>query len=399
MQSKTISTDITVDMLRAAIASYERGRVAQYLEQGVLEQVDQDEKTEICRSIAGLKDQKLVGLLKKKTGKLEPEWFQTDGTDYTYNLFVCKVFRKYRKAFAWKKEEDVLLLFEIAVAVNDTDTVSYFIKHDIQKDRFPLLAAGSEEMFALLMKQNIRKWDSDRIVAVYVAAASAQDGQKRVTALVKKGVDPATVNQQKMTAESIFAEQIKKKKYAKNRTGEMKKSKDQQILRYLHRISKKADSSEKKPVSVKRLVPVFVLAAIVVIAGVGYGVTRTFADASASDDLIYLDAVTESEEDAGTTLLTDTDLAVEDGDTVNIDYTGYVDDVAFDGGSTNGNGTDLVIGSGSYIDDFEEQLIGHYVGETVTVEVTFPDSYGNEELQGKDAVFDVTINGIYGEAE
>ena len=55
---------------------------------------------------------------------------------------------------------------------------------------------------------------------------------------------------------------------------------------------------------------------------------------------------------------TDSSLEVKDGDTVNIDYVGKIDDVAFDGGSTDGNGTDLVIGSGSYIDNFEEQLIG-----------------------------------------
>ena len=92
---------------------------------------------------------------------------------------------------------------------------------------------------------------------------------------------------------------------------------------------------------------------------------------------------------------TDTSLTVEDGDTVNIDYVGTIDGVEFDGGSTGGAGTDLVIGSGRYIDDFEDQLIGSHPGDTVEVNVTFPDDYGNEELNGKDAVFTVTINGIY----
>ena len=99
-----------------------------------------------------------------------------------------------------------------------------------------------------------------------------------------------------------------------------------------------------------------------------------------------------SEDNGGDTAYnTDTSLVVADGDTVNIDYTGYVDDVPFDGGSTDGAGTSLTIGSGRYIDDFEEQLIGHHVGETVTVNVTFPEDYSSEELQGKDARFEVTI--------
>ena len=91
----------------------------------------------------------------------------------------------------------------------------------------------------------------------------------------------------------------------------------------------------------------------------------------------------------------DTSLTVENGDTVNIDYVGSVDGVEFSGGNTYGAGTDLVIGSGSYIDDFEDQLIGAHPGDTVEVNVTFPDNYKNEDLSGKDAVFEVVVNGIY----
>jgi len=94
------------------------------------------------------------------------------------------------------------------------------------------------------------------------------------------------------------------------------------------------------------------------------------------------------------TLLTDSTLTVKDGDTVNIDYVGTVDGVEFEGGNTKGAGADLTIGSGMYIDDFEEQLIGAHPGDTVEVNVTFPENY-SEELKGKDAVFKVVINGIY----
>lgn len=89
-----------------------------------------------------------------------------------------------------------------------------------------------------------------------------------------------------------------------------------------------------------------------------------------------------------------TDRAVIDGDTVNIDFVGSVDGVEFSGGSTEGIGTDITIGVTNYIDDFLEQLIGHKPGETFNVEVTFPEDYGNEELNGKDAVFVTTINYI-----
>ena len=88
-------------------------------------------------------------------------------------------------------------------------------------------------------------------------------------------------------------------------------------------------------------------------------------------------------------------LKVEDGDFINLDYVGYIDGKAFDGGDTQEKGTDLVVGSKTYIDDFEEQLIGHHPGDKFDVAVTFPEDYGNEDLNGKEAVFEVVINGIY----
>ncbi len=86
------------------------------------------------------------------------------------------------------------------------------------------------------------------------------------------------------------------------------------------------------------------------------------------------------------------DTAAE-GDTVNIDYVGYLDGEAFDGGSD--AGYDLILGSDTFIDGFEDQLIGAQAGDEVTVEVTFPDDYSSEDLAGQDATFEVTVNAVY----
>lgn len=94
------------------------------------------------------------------------------------------------------------------------------------------------------------------------------------------------------------------------------------------------------------------------------------------------------------TLSTDENLEIADGDVVNIDFDGTVDGTAFEGGSSEGAGYELTIGSGTFIGDFEEQLIGHRPGEEMTVEVTFPENYRNTELAGKEASFAVTIHGI-----
>ncbi|MBP3543348.1 MAG: trigger factor [Lachnospiraceae bacterium] len=86
------------------------------------------------------------------------------------------------------------------------------------------------------------------------------------------------------------------------------------------------------------------------------------------------------------------DRAVQDGDMTVIDFEGFVDGVAFEGGK--GEDYDLTIGSGAFIPGFEEQLVGAEIGKEVEVNVTFPEEYHAAELKGKPAVFKVTVKAI-----
>ena len=100
----------------------------------------------------------------------------------------------------------------------------------------------------------------------------------------------------------------------------------------------------------------------------------------------------EEKEEEENELDTTAGTVVEDGDMVNIDYAGYLDGEAFEGGTAEDE--DVTVGAGEYIPGFEEGLIGHAVGESFDMPVTFPDGY-SDELGGKEVVFKVTINGIY----
>lgn len=86
------------------------------------------------------------------------------------------------------------------------------------------------------------------------------------------------------------------------------------------------------------------------------------------------------------------DRAAQDGDVVNIDYEGKVDGVAFDGGTAQGQ--ELTLGSGDFIEGFEEGLVGAKKGEKKELNVTFPADYQEASLAGKEAVFDVTVNSV-----
>ena len=93
------------------------------------------------------------------------------------------------------------------------------------------------------------------------------------------------------------------------------------------------------------------------------------------------------------------DGAAEDGDWVNIDYTGTMDGTAFDGGSA--TGYDLELGSGSFIgasgdyQGFEDQIVGHNTGEEFDITVQFPEGYPSADLAGKPANFHIVLNKIY----
>ena len=120
------------------------------------------------------------------------------------------------------------------------------------------------------------------------------------------------------------------------------------------------------------------------------GVEIPNIDTSVSDQDVDAQINTELQQDPDKEQITD--RPVQEGDTVNIDYTGTKDGVAFDGGSA--KGYDLVIGSNNFIEGFESGLIGHNVGEDVQLNLTFPSDYNNKDLAGAAVVFDVKINSI-----
>lgn len=91
-------------------------------------------------------------------------------------------------------------------------------------------------------------------------------------------------------------------------------------------------------------------------------------------------------------VITEVDREAKDGDIVNIDYVGKKDGEAFDGGSD--TGYDLTLGSKTFIDGFEEGLIGTNAGQKIDLNLTFPDAYPNEDLAGQAVVFEVTVNKV-----
>ena len=117
------------------------------------------------------------------------------------------------------------------------------------------------------------------------------------------------------------------------------------------------------------------------------GVEIEKIDTTVSDEEVEEELKKEQEKNASIKEVTD--RAVADGDQINLNFEGFVDGVAFEGGK--GEDYPLTIGSGSFIPGFEEQLIGAEIGKEIEVNVTFPENYQSEELAGKPAVFKCTV--------
>ena len=120
------------------------------------------------------------------------------------------------------------------------------------------------------------------------------------------------------------------------------------------------------------------------------GIEVDKVDVTVSDEEV--DAEIEKERDRNARSISVTDRAVQDKDQTVIDFEGFVDGVAFEGGK--GENYPLTIGSGTFIPGFEEQLIGKNIGEETDVNVTFPEDYQAEDLAGKPALFKVTVKEI-----
>lgn len=120
------------------------------------------------------------------------------------------------------------------------------------------------------------------------------------------------------------------------------------------------------------------------------GIEVAKVDEVVNDDDIA--SVLRGEQEKNARLITVEGRAVEDGDNITLDFEGRIDGVAFDGGK--GEDYPLVIGSGAFIPGFEDQIIGHNVGEEFDVNITFPEDYQMKDLAGKAAVFACKVNDI-----
>ena len=394
--------EVSAEALNKAIASYDRAAALDMVKQDALKTLADDEALDTYKKLVGLMDAKIVAAMAKKLDKFYPEMVDFDFSNHNIKYFVADILKDYIKKFDLSDEYTAGKVFDTAIATNCASAVSYMIKNNICKDKYADIMKCSEDVYILAEKIKLKNLDANTIVDFYANAALSDEATAKIDLLKGLGFDINAVNTKEQNAVQAVEEYIAAYKYPNTKNGSLTKLAHETGLKTL----KKAVSGEKetKPLLSKDaiIIAVPIIVAIIVFSyvcikyyGPHYSETAAEVESEAetedvSTDDTYSDAEEESEETAS--LVTDTDYELAEGDTVNIDYVGSIDGVEFSGGTGN---YDLTLGSGTFIDGFEDQLIGAHVGDTVDVNVTFPEDYGSEEVAGKDALFVVTINGVY----
>lgn len=248
--------------------------------------------------------------------------------------------------------------------------------------------------------------DNENNVISDIAEEAAENVEE-----VKDAVADASEDAAEAAKETIEEKVEEVKEAAEEKVEEVKTATAKKTAEVKKAATKQPEIKKKSGVNKTTLVAIIVCAVVVLacLGFVGYKLGWFHVPAKASmtmDDYstieVYssdievtdstLDSYLSSMQTHYNTTETITEGTVEEGDKIHIVYTGYLDGEAFEGGATGDDGTDITVGSSGYIDGFDDGLIGVEIGETVDLNLTFPDEYSNNpDLAGKDVVFTCTV--------
>lgn len=417
-KNKKEKPKLTLENLNRAIRTYQREEVLYLIQHGISKDIPEDEKTATYQQLVSLQNMEILQSVARQENFLDPEIFCNQSDSSQSKVFVNQCLTKFRKQFLLQDDDVCNTLFTLACACGCISMLHILIEQKKVKERYPELAQYSLDVLKTVKKIPAGTMSGTDLVQLYFLAAISADCEKKLDYLSASGFDLYVKNASGKTVIDRLEERIKENKYSKNRRGSLMQIEDKKMLTKLTKAFYEKTHPPIKEAPSKKMIGCGVAIACVAILAIAICVASssskksdnknetttenssasltgsTEAD-STSTETSASDSSESSSSSTETDYSTDSSLTVKDGDKVNIDYVGYIDGKAFDGGDTQGQGTDLTIGSGSYIDDFEDQLIGAHPGDKVEVKVTFPENYGNDELNGKEATFKVTVNGIY----
>lgn len=397
-KKKQETPELTLESFHRAIRTYQRDQVLYLMQHGILRDVPEEEKIPTYRQLVSLQSMEIMQALAKYEPALDPEIFCKQSDSSQSKVFVNTCLLKFKKQFQTSEPSVCHTLFTLSCQCGCVGMLHLLIGEKKVPERYPELGGYSLDILKTIREIPAGTLSDSALVDLYFTAATTADAESKLDYLAANGFDLFVKNADGRTVIDQLNARVKEHSYAKNRHGNLMQLQDKKMAARLSKMLYEQTHPPVKEAPSKKVLGCGIAVACATILAIAICVASASRNAKAADEsTTEAAAASDSTQSsaAETSYSTDSSLSIKDGDTVNIDYVGSIDGTTFDGGSTNGQGTDLTIGSGSYIDDFEEQLIGTHPGDEVQVNVTFPDDYGNDELNGKDATFAVTVNGIY----
>ncbi|MCD8230652.1 MAG: hypothetical protein LUD14_02300 [Clostridiales bacterium] len=289
------SPDITPENLEKAIEKYQRQEVIRILKGGVLNDLNDKKRAELCHRLAGLRSMEIIDFLSRQKNTFSAEMLELDFDVFQNRNFVCDVLEKYEKKFDTSDEEECKKLFTLACAVNAEKTVKSLIRQKKAINCYPLIGTASLQVFEQIsLIAGGQMHDNDR-VQLYLNAFLSDEWEQKLIFMLENKIDYSLKNTDGKTAADLLEERVNTYKYPNSKKGNLQKIQEEQALKRLKKIQyEKEHPAESKKPSVKKLI----LTAIICIAAaalIGTVAGRAYVRNHASTESEDLSAEEESD--------------------------------------------------------------------------------------------------------
>lgn len=317
------------ELLQKLIREYKREEIRTYLKKGILKELSGEEKGPLLQELVALRDMQIVKILSKELDTFNPDMLDIDCSNWQNRNFISEILDKYPKKFDWTDDQVCEKLFDFACRVTHPGTAERIIRKKKAVSRYYRLAGGADDLFALLKEVKPSELTVEQRLDIILEASTTEQEVERLMQLEEWGYDLKEKNAHGATVNILLEEKIRNTHYPKNRSGELQRKKDRNALNRLNSIQNprpEAEEEKKSGLSPRKkliIVVLIICAALVVGSLCHYAMRNSGSTDSGTESELSAESETS---DNGNSASTETRM-VQDGDTVNIDYTGYVDTV------------------------------------------------------------------------
>ncbi len=207
----------------------------QLIQDGVLEEMDNNEIKEVFPQLMALRSRQLIDQLAKRSNYFPMEILDIELKNHADKDFMSYVLDRYGKKFQYKNNENANRLFEVACAADCKAMLLFLLGKGLAEGQYPRLISGSDKLLEVLNEVKVKALHPDTVVTFFVEAAISDQNEKRIQELIDLGFDIGMLNSEEKSCCEVLADGIQNYPYAKGKKGQTERIKDEQGLKTLQR--------------------------------------------------------------------------------------------------------------------------------------------------------------------